>query len=68
MARGEVVKRYMVDAARSVAFDSLEDAKTFARNNFPAIILERVEGEWREIMRFDWHWNAERGEPVIELW
>ncbi len=62
------MKPYMVDAARSVSFDSLEDAKTFARNNFPAIILERVGNGWREILRFDWHWNEERGEPVIELW
>ena len=66
------MKRYMVDASRSVAFDSLDEAKQFARNNFPAIILERsteADGPmWREILRFDWHWNEERGEPVIELW
>ena len=67
------MKRYLVDATRSVAFDSLDDAKAFARNNFPAVIMERGEDEagklvWREILRFDWHWNPERGEPVIELW
>ena len=73
LARRPRMKRYMVDSHRSVAFDSLEDAKLFARNNFPAVIMERTTDErgrvgWREIMRFDWHWNEERGEAVIELW
>jgi hypothetical protein len=67
------MKRYMVDARRSVSFDDLEEAKTFARNNFPAVILERrdtAEGRpaWVEVLRFDWHWSHERGEPVIEFW
>jgi len=67
------VKRYMVDSHRSVAFDSLDDAKDFARHNFPAVILERGTDEngrltWREILRFDWHWNEALGKPVIELW
>lgn len=67
------MKRYMVDARRSVSFDTLEEAKVFAQNNFPAVILERRDRqggrpEWIEILRFDWHWNEERGEPVIELW
>ena len=67
------MKRYIVDARRSVAFDSLEDAKMFARNNFPAVILERrVAADGRselvEVLRFDWHWNELRGEPVIEFW
>jgi hypothetical protein len=48
----------MTVALKKVAFDSLDDAKTFARNRLV----------WREIMRFDWHWSRERGEPVIELW
>ena len=55
-----------------MSFDDLEEAKAFAKHNFPAVILERttVDGKlsWREVMRFDWHWNEERGEPVIELW
>lgn len=67
------MKRYMVDSHRSVSFDTLDEAKTFAKLNFPAVILERVVGNdgkssWREVLRFDWHWNEERGEPVIELW
>ena len=64
------MRRYMVDAARSVAFDTLEEAKAFAKLNFPAVILERADDgkSWREVMRFDWHWNEQRGEPVIELW
>jgi hypothetical protein len=66
------MKRYMVDANRSVAFDTLDEAKAFAKHNFPAIILERTEADgkpsWREVLRFDWHWNEARGEPVIELW
>ena len=67
------MKRYIVDARRSVSFDDLESAKEFAKQNFPAIILERREGpggrpSWVEVLRFDWHWNEERGEPVIELW
>lgn len=66
------MKRYLVDARRSVTFDTLDEAKAFAKHNFPAVILERVTEEgrpsWREILRFDWHWNEKRGEPVIELW
>ncbi|MBI2389953.1 MAG: hypothetical protein HYV09_10215 [Deltaproteobacteria bacterium] len=67
------MKRYMVDARRSVSFDALEEAKIFAQNNFPAVILERRVGPdgrpiWVEVLRFDWHWNAERGEPAIEFW
>jgi hypothetical protein len=65
----------MVDARRSVSFDTLEEAKIFAQNNFPAVILERrdrADGatppEWIEVLRFDWHWNAEKGAPVIEFW
>lgn len=67
------MKRYFVDARRSVPFDTLEEAKVFAQNNFPAVILERQQGSdgrptWVEVLRFDWHWSAERGEPVIEFW
>ena len=62
--------RYFVDARRSIPFDSLDDAKEFARQNFPAVILERVDGadgtvSWHEILRFDWRWDDEKGEPVI---
>jgi hypothetical protein len=58
----------MADATRSVAFDTLDEAKAFAKHNFPAVILEHTTDGWREVLRFDWHWNEERGEPVIELW
>lgn len=63
----------MVDARRSVSFDDLEQAKTFAQNDFPAVILERRDGPegrpaWVEALRFDWHRNHERGGPVIEFW
>ncbi len=61
--------RYFVDARRSVGFDDLETAKEFAKQNFPCVILERDESsgrlEWREILRFDWHWDEEHGEPRI---
>jgi hypothetical protein len=64
--------RYFVDARRSIPFDTLEEAKAFARQNFPAVILERVDQSdgtfvWEEILRFDWRWDAERGEPVIDF-
>jgi len=62
--------RYFVDARRSVSFDDLEQAKAFARQNFPAVVLERVDSPdgsfgWHEILRFDWRWDPERGEPVV---
>ncbi|MRG96692.1 hypothetical protein [Polyangium spumosum] len=64
--------RYFVDARRSVPFDTLEDAKAFARQNFPAVILERADQpdggvSWNEILRFDWRWDPARGEPVIDF-
>ena len=66
------MKRYFVDARRSIPFDSLEEAKAFARQNFPAVILEQVDQPggsfvWREILRFDWRWDSERNGPVIDL-
>jgi hypothetical protein len=65
--------RYFVDARRSVPFDSLDEAKAFARHNFPAVILERVDEPdgrfaWHEILRFDWRWDEARGEPVIAFY
>jgi hypothetical protein len=62
--------RYFVDARRSVPFDTLEEAKEFAQQNFPAIILERVDlsdgsFEWREVLRFDWVWDHELGQAKI---
>ena len=50
-----------------------DEAKSFARQNFPAVILERVDGAdgrvaWHEILRFDWRWDEARGEPVIALY
>ena len=62
--------RYFVDARRSIPFDSLEEAKAFAQQNFPAVILERFDEPdgsfvWREILRFDWRWDEARNEPVI---
>ena len=61
--------RYYVDARRSVPFDTLEEAREYARQNFPAVILERRENElgvlYEEIQRFDWHWDETRGEPVV---
>jgi len=61
--------RYFVDARRSIPFDDLETAKEFAKQNFPSVILERDESSgrlvWREILRFDWHWDEALGEPRI---
>ncbi len=64
--------RYFVDSRRSVGFETLEEAKAFARNNFPAVILERRDRpdgtfEWAEVLRFDWRWDAARGAPVIDF-
>jgi hypothetical protein len=64
--------RYFVDARRSVPFETLEEAKTFAQQNFPAVILERVDGldgkfSWREVLRFDWRWDTQRHIPVIDF-
>ncbi len=64
--------RYFVDARRSVGFDDLEKAKTFAQANFPAVILERRDSPdgkfvWQEILRFDWRWDSQRGMPVIDF-
>jgi hypothetical protein len=64
--------RYFVDARRSLPFETLEDAKVFARQNFPAVILERVNQPdgtflWEEILRFDWRWDPDRQEPVIDF-
>ena len=64
--------RFFVDARRSVGFDSLSEAKAFAKQNVPAVVLERVDEPngkftWREVTRWDWCWSEERGEPVIEF-
>lgn len=66
------LSRYFVDARRSVPFETLEAAKAFARQNFPAVILERVDQPggtfvWQEILRFDWRWDAARKAPVIDF-
>ncbi|MBK9260884.1 MAG: hypothetical protein IPM54_13835 [Polyangiaceae bacterium] len=64
--------RYFVDARRSVPFGTLDEAKAFAQQNFPAVILERVDESdgkfsWREILRFDWRWDEERCVPVVDF-
>lgn len=64
--------RFFVDARRSVGFDTLEQAKEFARVNFPAVILERKDlpdgtFEWREVLRYDWRWDPIRQRPEIDF-
>jgi hypothetical protein len=64
--------RYFVDARRSVPFDTLEETKSFAQQNFPAVILDRIDsldGKFssREVLRFDWRWNAQRHVSVIDF-
>jgi hypothetical protein len=62
--------RFFVDAHCSVPFDSLDEARVFAQQNFPAVILERIDlpdgaFHWQEVLRFDWHWDEELGTAVI---
>lgn len=63
-------RQFRVDADRTRFFDTLEEARTFAQWNFPAVILQRTvlpDGhlQWREVLRFDWRWNEALGRPEI---
>lgn len=66
------LKPYVVMAERMRGFDTLEEAKEYARLNVPAVILERqldAAGESLavEVMRHDWLYDAERGEWRVML-
>lgn len=65
-------KPYVVMAERMRGFDTLEEAKQYARLNVPAVILERqVDPSGLsiavEVMRHDWLYDPERGEWRVML-
>jgi hypothetical protein len=64
--------RFVVFAQRLRGFDTLEEAKVFARANVPSVICERVTGSdgapvLVEILRHDFLYDEARGEWRIMM-
>jgi len=67
----EAPHRYVVLADRARGFDTLEEAKSFALANLPAVICEWVEHDKKkqlvERMRHDWNYDEARDEWRVML-
>lgn len=61
--------KYRVDAKKTKFFNSLNEAREFARRNFPAVIMlrEKINHEvlWCEIERFDRYYNEKKQKWTI---